>query len=252
MNKLLAPCVALAFATALAHAGPADDAAAAAKKLAAAPNYSWSRTTEIANSQFPVTPLEGMTEKGGYTLTKMTFNENTFQTVSKGDKSVSQGQDGTWLTAEERREQFAARSGGGGGGGGGGRGRGGFGMFGGGAQVSPADDAASMAAKLKDAKMEDGVIVGTLSATDAAALLTFGRGGRGGGEAPPPPKNASGIAKFWVKDGALVKYAVTVKGTVSIPNGEEREVERTTTTEFKNVGSTKVTVPEEAKKKLGA
>jgi len=39
---------------------------------------------------------------------------------------------------------------------------------------------------------------------------------------------------------------------VAIPGGEEREIERTTTTEFKNVGSTKMAVPEEAKKKLGA
>jgi hypothetical protein len=53
-----------------------------------------------------------------------------------------------------------------------------------------------------------------------------------------------------VKDGALTKYILLVKGTVSF-GGEEREMDRTTTTEFKNIGSTKVTVPEEAKKKLG-
>lgn len=57
--------------------------------------------------------------------------------------------------------------------------------------------------------------------------------------------------KFWLKDGALAKYELHVKGTVNGRNGEmERDV--TTTVEVKNVGSTKVEVPEEAKKKLGA
>ena len=55
--------------------------------------------------------------------------------------------------------------------------------------------------------------------------------------------------KFWVKDGVLSKYEYTVKGTVSF-NGNDREVDRTTTIEIKDVGSTKVTVPEEAKKKM--
>jgi hypothetical protein len=162
------------------------------------------------------------------------------------------------MTMEEMRQQFA-NGGGGGGGNNGGRGRGGFGFgFGGGGQVNPAEEAAMLASKMKEAKVDDGAIVGTLAAEDVAPLLTFGgrggRAGRGGqgGEAPPAPKNASGSVKFWVKDGALVKYAVTVKGTVTIPGGDERDVERTTTTELKNVGSTKVDVPEEAKKKLGA
>ena len=44
---------------------------------------------------------------------------------------------------------------------------------------------------------------------------------------------------------------LVVKGTVQGRNGEQ-QVDRTTTTEIKNVGSTKVMVPAEAKKKLGA
>lgn len=42
-----------------------------------------------------------------------------------------------------------------------------------------------------------------------------------------------------------------MKGTVSGRNGEDREIDRTTTTEIKDVGSTKVQVPDAAKKKLG-
>lgn len=254
MKTLVASSAVFALATALA-ATPADDLAAAAQKLAAAPNYSWTRTTEIPNTQFPTVPVEGRSEKGGYTVTTVTFNENTFQTVAKGGESVSQGQNGTWYTAEERRAQFAARGGGATGGGqpAAGRGRGGFnfGLFGGGAQASPAEEASSLVAKVTDLKAEDNALVGTLGAAEAAALLTFGGRGRAGGEPPPAPKNSSGTVRFWLKDGALVKYAVSVKGAFTLPGGDEREFARTTTTEFQAVGTTKVEVPEEAKKKLG-
>jgi hypothetical protein len=33
-------------------------------------------------------------------------------------------------------------------------------------------------------------------------------------------------------------------------NGEDRDIDRTTTTEFKDIGTTKIEVPEAAKKKL--
>ncbi len=55
--------------------------------------------------------------------------------------------------------------------------------------------------------------------------------------------------KFWVKDNLLAKYEIKVKGTVNF-NGNERKVDRTTTTEIKDVGATKLEVPEEAKKKM--
>ena len=253
MKNYLAPCIAAAFSSALAFASPADDIAAAAKKLGDAPNYAWTVTTEFANSQFPVVPAEGVTEKGGYTVVTTSFNGNTRQTVRKGEQIAMQNRDGEWMTLEELRQQFAGAGGAGGGGARGG-GRGGFGMFGGGPQGDFAKDVANYATKLKDAKVVDGAIVGTLAAEDAAALLTFGRGGRGGGDAPTPPapKNASATVKIWLKDGAVAKYVINVKGSITTPNGDDRDIDLTTTTEIKDVGSTKVVVPEGAKKKLGA
>ena len=257
MKKIITCTFAAACAAAFVHAAPTDDLAAAAKKLGDAANYSWTATTEIANSQFPAMPVEGQTEKGGLTVITRTFNGNAMQTVRKGDQMVMQNQEGAWMTMEEMRAQFANRGGGGGGapgGGGGGNrgggGRGGFG-FGGGGQANPAEDVANLVAKIKDAKVVDGVLTATLSAGDAAPFLTFGGRGGGGGNPPPAPTNASGSVKFWLKDGALVKYVVNVKGTVSF-GGQDRDIDRTTTTEFKNVGSTKVSVPDEAKKKLGS
>ena len=61
--------------------------------------------------------------------------------------------------------------------------------------------------------------------------------------------NPKGSVKFWVKDGALSKYEFKVTGKVDF-NGNEIDVDRTWTIEIKEVGTTKVTVPEEAKKKL--
>ena len=137
-----------------------------------------------------------------------------------------------------------------GGGGQGGRG-GGFGR--GGAANMPAAEATALLGGIKELKAADGVISGDLTKEAVAArLFPFGggrRGGAGGGEAPPPPENAKGSVKFWVKDGSLAKYQYNVQGTMSF-GGNDIEINRTTTVEIKDVGTTKVEVPEEAKKKL--
>ncbi|MCX6950732.1 MAG: hypothetical protein NTV51_00865 [Verrucomicrobia bacterium] len=198
-----------------ASAAPADDLAAAAKKLAAAANYSWTSTTEMANSQFPAMPVEGVAEKDGFTVVTRTFNDNKSQTVRKGTQVVMQNRDGDWMTGEEMRAQFAG--GGGGGGGGGQRGGGGRGGFGGGTfggAPNPVETIAALAAKIKELKSENGVLVATANGEEAAALLAppGGRGGQGGGFAP---KYSSVTVKFWLKDGALAKYSTHSIGTIS-------------------------------------
>jgi hypothetical protein len=55
--------------------------------------------------------------------------------------------------------------------------------------------------------------------------------------------------KFWLKDGVLTKYEVKVKGTVKW-NDNDYENDRTTTVEIKDVGKTKLEVPDDAKKKV--
>jgi hypothetical protein len=55
--------------------------------------------------------------------------------------------------------------------------------------------------------------------------------------------------KFWIQDGVLTKYEFKVTGKVNF-NGNDRDVDRTTTVEIKDVGATKVEVPDDAKKKL--
>ena len=56
--------------------------------------------------------------------------------------------------------------------------------------------------------------------------------------------------KFWIKDGALTKYEYNVQGKVMGREDQEMSINRTTTIEIKDAGKTKLTLPEDAKKKL--
>jgi hypothetical protein len=244
MKNLIVPCL-VVFSAAICQAAPADDVKAAAKKLADAPNYSWSTTTQNAGGGgggrggFGGGPQSGVVEKDGFAVITRETQNGSSQTVRKGEKVVTQNMEGQWVTPEEL---FAAFGGGGGGGRGGGAGGG---LFGG---NLPADDLNALAAAATDLTAADGVISGKLNAEATTQRLSFGRGGRGGGQ---PPTNASGTVKFWIKDGAISKYETNVKGTV-MGRGGEVQVDRTTTTEIKNIGSSKATVPPDALKKIGA
>lgn len=231
MNKssglLLAVCFALPFGVAGADAK--FDLKDALKKLAAAPNYSWTLTARSEGSAASGRqgPIEGKTEKDSFTILSGTAGETPFQAAAKGDRVAVNYAD-EWVIVEEDSEEtgrIARRLKG---------------------VRSPLSVAEDMAGKVRELKKEtDGPLSGDLSAE--AALKLFQTLGRRAAEAT----EAKGSAKFWLKDGALAKYEFTVKGAITL-RGDNREVDisRTVTVEFKDVGVTKVTLPEEAKKKL--
>jgi hypothetical protein len=95
-------------------------------------------------------------------------------------------------------------------------------------------------------KKDGDAFSGDLTEDGIEQLLSFRRGAGAEDLAVANPK---GNAKFWVKDGVLSKCEFHVEGTVTF-NGNDQEINRTTTVEIKDVGMTKVQVPEEAKKKL--
>jgi hypothetical protein len=70
--------------------------------------------------------------------------------------------------------------------------------------------------------------------------------------APPAPDitNPKASIKIWVTDGMLSKVQLHTTGSMSF-NGNSFDIDRTATTEYKDVGSTKVDVPDDAKAKLG-
>jgi hypothetical protein len=227
-------CAAIAMtAASLFAADTKDEVTAAAKKLGEKDNYSWKTTVVVPESaQIKPGPTEGKTEKGGFTHVKMKFRDNTTELVLKGDKGVFTNPDGDWLTpADAEGEQGPARF-----------------MAG---MVrnfkTPAAQAAEIAGGAKELKKDGDAYSGDLTEEAAKTLMRFRRGG-GGGDAPSI-KDAKGSAKFWVKDGVLSKYEYKVTGSMNF-NGNDIDVDRTTTTEIKDAGTTKVEVPEGAKKKL--
>jgi hypothetical protein len=229
------------------HAGPKEDATAAAKALSEK-SYSWKTTTENAGGGggggggggrggFGGGPQEGKIGEDGFATVTITGAQNTTEAVAKGGKVAVKREEG-WQTLDE----IAANAQGGGGGGGRGRG----GTFALRNFKAPAGRALDLLGMTKELTAADGVISGDLTEEGAKSLLAFGgRGGGGGAEI----SGAKGSIKLWVKDGVLSKLETKVKGTVSF-NGNDRDIDRTTTTEIKDVGTTKVTVPEEAKKKI--
>jgi len=206
-----------------------DDVKAAAKKLADGGNYSWKSTVELAGGGPFGGPTEGKRDKDGCVMLSLSMRDTTTEAVLKGDKAAVKV-DGAWKTLAEvvADEQGPGR------------------FLGRRLQnyKAPAAEVEEIVAKSGELKADAGVIAGNLTEDGAKALLSMGS--RAGGT---PPANAKGSVKFWLKDGALVKYEVKVQGTVSF-GGNDRDIDRTTTVEIKDVGTTKLDVPEDAKKKL--
>jgi len=231
-NLLFAPAASLlAMSLIAADADPKDEVSGAAKKLAEKDNYSWRLIVVVPEgAPFRPGPTEGKTEKDGYTLLTVSMGDNTTRAVLKGGKAVATNPEGEWQTLSDLENsegptRFIAMR---------------LRSF-----KTPAEQAADIASGTKDLKRAGDTFAGDLTEACAKELLTF-RPRQGEG---PTVSNAKGSVKFWLKEGALSKYEVKVKGTVSF-NGNEFDNDRTTTVEIKDVGSTKVEVPAEARKKL--
>jgi hypothetical protein len=234
---LLGTMALLAGSLMAADSSPKDDVKNAATALGNETNYTWQATVEVpADSQFKPGPTDGKTEKDGYTTLSFSFGDNTTEAVTKGTNGVIKTDDG-WKTLAEAMKD---------------NGDGGFNPMMFLARMvqnykTPALEAASLADAAKELNKDTNSISGDLTEAGAKTLLSFRRGGNGG--AGPVITNPKGSVKFWIKDGRLVKYQYHVSGTVSF-NGNDRDVDRTTTVEIKDVNSTKIDVSDDAKKKL--
>lgn len=233
--------VLLSAVTLMAGSLPAADTSAkdelvkAANALAEKPNYTWKTTVEVpADSQFKPGPTDGKTEKDGFMMVTSSFGPNTAQTVKKGDQIALTNRDGGWdLIAEVEANTE------------------GFGRFR--ANMArnleaPAKQAIEVIGDVKELKQDGDLYSGELTEDGAKALMSFG-GRRGAGQGGPNIPSAKGSAKFWVKDGVLTKMEIKVDGSMEF-NGNEMEIVRTTTTEIKDIGTTKIEIPEGASAKL--
>jgi hypothetical protein len=219
-------------------AAPKDDVLNAVKKLADASSYSWSSsTTNLAGGGGGRGgrgggPLSGSASKDGFAFVTATGGQGNTEVALKGDKVAIKTPDGgAWQTVQEALD-------------GGARGAGRYRTL-----KAPATEAKDLAEKAKDLKAAGDAISGDLGADAVGPLLAFGGRGGGGGNPPPAPANAKGSVKFWIKEGTLAKYEYNVQGTMDF-GGNTVDINRTTTIEIKDVGTAKVNVPEDAKKKL--
>ena len=103
---------------------------------------------------------------------------------------------------------------------------------------APAAQAEELAGTAKELKVEGDVISGDMTDEGAKNQFRFGK--------VTDPK---GSVKFWVKDGQISKYEFKIVGKADF-NGNEVDVDRDTTIEISGVGTTKIEVPADAKKKL--
>jgi hypothetical protein len=225
-----------------------EDVKAAAKKLGDAGNYSWTATiknnadTGAAPPRFAMGPVEGKADKDGSVWVSTKMGENSIEAVMKGEKFAVKTADG-WKGSAELPA-------------GGQQGQPNPAMFAGRFLRNvkpPAASVSEVVEKLKELKSEgDGVYSGEFTDEGAKETISPPRPAgapAGGNFQPPQVSDAKASIKIWVKDGQLSKIETTVTGKMTIRD-QERTINRTTTVEIKDVGSTKIELPDEAKKKL--
>jgi len=223
-NILCSAIVLLAGPLLAADSSLKEEISAAARKLGEQANYSWKTTVVVPEgARFKPGPSEGQTEKDGFTHLTMSFGDNTTQAFMKGGKAAVTNPSGGWqalddLDSAEGPGRVLGRI---------------IKTF-----KAPAAQAAELASAANELKKDGDVYSGDLSEEGAKAQFRFGT-----------VTHPKGSVKFWLKDGALTQYEFKVTGRVDF-NGNEFDVDRTWTIEIKDVGTTKVNVPEEAKKKL--
>ena len=205
----------------------------AAKQLGDKANYSWTTSTKEADgSAGRLGAIEGKAEKGGVTCLNFSVGDLPVEVCMKGDKGAAKAFEG-WQTFDEVAQPGGApaaivrflRS-----------------------YKAPVAESTSLAGKVTELKEADGAISGELKEDAVKELLLFGSRRREGQE-PPKTTDAKGSVKFWIKDGALTKFEIKVQGKVTAGD-RENDINRTTTVEIKDVGTTKIAVPDEAKQKL--
>jgi hypothetical protein len=212
-------------------AADSPDVTAAAAALDNQPNYSWKQTVVVPpDSQFQPGPTQGQLEKGGYVMVSSSFGGNDFKYVIKGTNGAVYSADNGWQGLSELDQQGPGR------------------FMGRMIQNfrTPAQQATNLLAQAQSVAKDGDAYSGDMTADGAKTMLTF-RGGRGG--AGPTISNAKGSVKFWISNGVLSKYEFKVSGTMS-RDGNDTDVSRDTTVEITDVGTTKVEVPDDAKKKI--
>jgi hypothetical protein len=236
MNKITTLTLSLLTAGQLlaAETNSTDLVSNAVSQLKNQPNYSWTTTLAMPGMPFTPEPLHGKAGAEGTALVTQSFNDNLMQVAFKGDK-IAVLTDNQWQAVTTNQApgdmgnfpmmmaHWLAGSG------------------------TAATEAATLLGRVKELKAgEDGRWSGDLTDKGVAGLLAFGP--RPGGDAGV--KDGKGTAKFWLKNGALVKFESHAEGRVPGPDQNEQDMNVTRTVEISDPGKTQVDIPEAARKIL--
>lgn len=215
-----------------AEPNPLAEVKNAIEQLATQGSYSWTSTpkAEPKTSLIRQGPTQGKTEQNGYTYFRFTLEGNAVEVALKGEKSAIKTE-AAWESAKELtgdREWIARR----------------LQSF-----KPPRSEAEELLRITKALRAErGGAYAGELTADGVKELLLSRSRVEILARVPP---GAKGSVKFWVKGGVLVKYEFNLQGKIVLTDHQQEfTINRTTTVEITEVGSTKVQVPEEAKKKI--
>jgi len=223
----------VANALVAADSSPSEKVTKAATQVGDKMNYSWATTTlEADGSPGRLGTIQGKAEKGGVTCLSFSVGDLPVQVCMQGQKGTAKAMEG-WQTFDEIAQAGGTAA----------------------AVVrylrsykAPVTETVILAGKVKEFKEADGAITGELKEDAVKELLLFGTRQREGQESPKTTE-AKGAVKFWIKEGALTKFEIKISGKVAAGD-RESTINRTTTVEIKDVGTTKMDVPAEAKAKL--
>lgn len=235
--KLLAVSLAAVSAGRALAAEPKEELVAAVKKLAEAPNYSWSTKVE---GGFSAGAGEGRTQKDGTSRLRVALGDDTYDVVIRDGKGAAKGAGGWASAAELNRdadedsanfsaERFLAST---------------IANF-----KTPAAQALELCEGVSSVHKDGEAFIADLPADAVKRLLATLRRRSATSGQQVEVNEPVGSLKCTVRDGRLAKIEIHVQGSVKF-NGNERKIDRTTITEIRNVGRTRVEVPEEAKAKL--
>jgi hypothetical protein len=241
----------VAFSAISAHADSKDDIQAAVQKLSDAGSYSWTTTTKTqGGGGFNRGPVDGKTQKDGLSEISGSMRDSKYEMLLKGDKVLINLDSAGWKTPDEA----AANDDQNGGGPSPARFMGFFArMF-----RTPVDQAKDNLGDLQNIQKTDDGYTADLTPDAAKAMLSFRRRpttnpDAGNGDMPQiDVTDPKGTVKMTIKDGNLTEIEFHVTGSISFNGGDPRDVDRTMTTDFKDIGSTTITVPDDAKAKLGS
>jgi hypothetical protein len=235
LNKQPWFCLAVFLASSLLAEGasPQEDVLAAIAALGSQTNYSWKTTVQFGLLH-SASSLYGRTIKDGYTIFSTNpINDRGIPDVPailiRGTNAAVQTVARSWQSAADVLRDQGTRS------------TPAWALAHTAQNLkTPAVLAASLAAQAQDWLAGTNGISSVLNAESVTSLL---------GDRLPPSSNRLVRVTFWITDGRLAKYQWHATGMTTF-NGSSRDMDRTATTEIMYVNTTKIEVPDEARKIL--